>query len=103
MPSWAGPVVGRCFLLLLLVGDWVWDTRFGNDLFSQRMSSSLALRTIGPAHQIISQIASAPRTPFAPAVRAEVVGQSLATIEATANEPILSGTSLVYVFMSIQR
>jgi hypothetical protein len=101
MSWWAGPVLGRCLLFLLLVGDWVWDTRFGNDLFSQPMSSSLALRQSSPAHQIISQMSSAPRTPFAPVVQAEAVGQSL-MLQATETESILRDTPLLYVLMSIR-
>jgi hypothetical protein len=97
MPSWAG----RCLLFLLLVGDWVWDTRFGNNLFSQPMSSSLALHHSNPAQRIISQLSSTPRTPFAPVVQAEAVGQSLMP-QATETESILPDTPLLYVLMSIR-
>jgi hypothetical protein len=35
-------ILKHLFLFALLVADWVWDTHFGKDFFSQPMSSSHA-------------------------------------------------------------
>jgi hypothetical protein len=92
----------RSFLLLLLVGDWAWDTHFGNDIFSQPMSSYPALHAPFASVRAVSVTSTVPHR-FVAMSWSDSDLQGNDTPEQPGTAHFSPSAELIYVLMSIQR
>ena len=98
------PVLARLFLLTLLLGDWAWDTHFGNDCLNQPMSFSQAtLAAAGddlPARSRVHGPWTFPQLALLAAPAEPLVPQ--ATPERPDGPRQFQDRARIYVFMSLR-